>query len=936
MDEIMMHPQDVAVSVRVKQPHVISSSDNSASSSGGTDVDADSNANVHCGFKVPQNKDTFTSGAGAAKKDTNTTTDMDMFSPVKSKSSSIPAHIKAIISTPSTIDMNQSADTLDLGININANPDKSGDGDDLGMGIGMSMDMDNVSSISSDSDGDREDKGDRNDIDSSSVKGEDLKMTSLESGNVYVRKDEADEERGVANDQHHHTNISMNEKQGTHTRPRSDDSHNAGLNSELNVDIQKTRQGEKLNSGDQQHHTYSLGLPPSHKRINTHMNTDMGRDENGNVSTSATNLNPPPSPRAMQSQLRVYEQIVTSLTEENNALRVKDVTQMIKIKDLEIRINSQTNSTDTTAKASQNVDERAKVQVKVQEMQRSIDDKNDMISSILKKNTSLTEEYDECQVKIADLGQKVIQMERELHSVQLENETLQKLLRTNRDAVMNLSLSTSTCMENENSYSLDDSTHMNMNRSGLDMVANVNVSVRSDEGTNISANVSTGTSTEMMGVLKDGQHHQVSMLQEPVIQSLKNELEVTKAREQDLRNQLAAMAKDQSESNGGDGYGFGSTTIANKDTIMEKLSESQQEAIIYLNREVSDLRDKLEEERKKMASHLEASKTHREKIEVLEYENKLAVEETIKNEKLLEVTQQDLSIKLGENACYRDEIAELEGKARRVDQLNQELIEIRREREELEVFKTATEKKAAAITSLVSVGTNTMMVSSLASLPQESSHSITPKHKRTSSEYSDMNMDDATLITVEIDGDHDGIETDVFASARTLSDHRQFSVLKKALKAKYEKKQKDLEKVLEEKEAEIGRLSSCLEDQQFLSQKQVEEIQDIEMRRISHEAEMNEELENLRMSYKERSLELLALKEKMKMSHDKKSRSTGERAWKHLSDTLIDGVAASIEIFESMSFQADEVEKREVEENVQTSKEPVRPAPCLRSAKSFG
>mmetsp|Transcript_3205 Transcript_3205/g.1926 ORF Transcript_3205/g.1926 Transcript_3205/m.1926 type:complete len:100 (-) Transcript_3205:46-345(-) len=99
---------------------------------------------------------------------------------------------------------------------------------------------------------------------------------------------------------------------------------------------------------------------------------------------------------------------------------------------------------------------------------------------------------------------------------------------------------------------------------------------------------------------------------------------------------------------------------------------------------------------------------------------------------------------------------------------------------------------------------------------------------------------------------------------------------------------------------------------------------------------MNEELENLRMSYKQRSLELLALKEKMKMSHDEKSRSTGERAWRHLSDTLIDGVAASIEIFESMSFNNDEVERKQTRENVQTKGGPVRPGPSLRSAKSFG
>ena len=98
-------------------------------------------------------------------------------------------------------------------------------------------------------------------------------------------------------------------------------------------------------------------------------------------------------------------------------------------------------------------------------------------------------------------------------------------------------------------------------------------------------------------------------------------MEAIKKREQNLREHLEEMCHNANN---------------DKDSIIEKVSESEQEAAICFNGEVGDLRSRLEIERKKFGGQLDATKIAEEKIRVLNYENKLALgeTETIKTEKL--------------------------------------------------------------------------------------------------------------------------------------------------------------------------------------------------------------------------------------------------------------------------------------------------------------
>ena len=132
----------------------------------------------------------------------------------------------------------------------------------------------------------------------------------------------------------------------------------------------------------------------------------------------------------------------------------------------------------------------------------------------------------------------------------------------------------------------------------------------------------------------------------PLSDSLKKELQATRKREQELRSELC------------DGVDADGMKLGN-DSIMDKLAESQQEAILYLTGEVEELRLQLEKECRAKEQLDESSMKKEDCIRMLKHENEMIASDLIVHEKKLETFQNNLSIKSGENACLQDEVKEL-------------------------------------------------------------------------------------------------------------------------------------------------------------------------------------------------------------------------------------------------------------------------------------
>jgi len=498
------------------------------------------------------------------------------------------------------------------------------------------------------------------------------------------------------------------------------------------------------------------------------------------------------------------------------------------------------------------------------------------------KLDALEEKETENQIQIAELGQGILRSERIVGELEKENETLQKLLTTSREAVLNRSM---------DNCKLDVST----NDSQLDNSFNVNTSFRSSSD-------------------EDGN----TIVQE----SLRKQLAQSKNREAKLRQQLKELCRSDDQ----------------KDNIMESLSESQQEAIVYLSGEVDELRSQIEEERKKFRMKLDSMGHVHGKLEVLEQENKLATAEAIAKGKLLESAKQDLSMKNGENTCLRDEVTELAEKSGRAQAMEAALRNLELEHEEL---KKAYNLAQSQVQSL-SEAQAQLQARQLPSPYNTPSRRIPSSPYRTSVLDLEINSQmGETLMTIDVDQDEGNAnvenETDTSTAKRsTLDDdvyHRKFTVLKKALKQSYEKKLKDLKSELEEKETEVGKLTANLKEQHDAFQKQQTELKEMQINRIYHESETSQELENLRKSIKDRDDKVDNLRQAMHQINLNEKEDGSRRLTSGLtdiSDALIDGVGKSIEIFENMSFHKD------ASKDVCSSGENNNPRADILSSKSFG
>ena len=619
---------------------------------------------------------------------------------------------------------------------------------------------------------------------------------------------------------------------------------------------------------------------------------------------------------ALQSEIRSNHQIISSLTCENNTYRRREVSHCQTIEHYEREIADIKIKAENKSKTREKGFEFRKLE---EELRRQTH-----FSESMMKEINVLEEHDSHnQIQVAELGQEILRLERQCESLEGENETLQKLLSTSREAGLNRSL------ESCNGDGVDSSVNLNVN-------TNVNDSHSHLDGSfiNVNENASYRSSDD------DGRY-----MNTIVQESISNELERTKKSEKQLRQQLTELCQDENK----------------KDIIMESLSESQQEVIVYLNGEVQELRSQLENERKKWKSQVEEMKNAEERIQVLEQESKLAVEESIAKGKLLDTTRQDLSMRSGENACLKDEIVELEEKSTRVHDLESSFLTLDNEHKALKKNYAEFRSQVQGHTGIQHqhqqptappVINRTPRRASSSGLKQSPSCSSrlsersnkvsgSPCSSRASVCIYDNFLEDGeclNLSNIDLGGKdtvHDtGTEVEVQADYRSSENdasHRKFSVLKKALKQSYERKQREMEENLEKKQSEIERLTLNLERQRLSYQEQQDEIQEIEVRRIYHEVEADQELESLRISLKDRDIALEKLK--WKLQEVQKDDAENIHPWRKgvtgISNVLIDSVGRSIELFESMSFgQDDPGEEYEYDMSSRSDK--------LMSSKSFG
>ena len=366
-----------------------------------------------------------------------------------------------------------------------------------------------------------------------------------------------------------------------------------------------------------------------------------------------------------------------------------------------------------------------------------------------------------------------------------------------------------------------------------------------------------------------------------IAKSLEQELEASKKREQQLRDQLTEIMKLGNDESG-------------MNTIMETLTESQQEAILYLTREVDNLRQKLTDEKQKLDSQMKQSQSYLDLIQSLQNENKSFACVILEHEKLVAKVQEDLSLKSGQNACLKDEITELEEKvvdlggtvitlekdlAKKDEECNGALVKAQDSQKKIEMLKKELELKKAEIKAI------------RASTPMMDDTVVTIDINGTSGKFSedeDFSNDESCSGSDFGSGSGSGSADADVASSR-------LKVLKKALKKDYEMKMKKFKSQMRKKD-------ELIEEIQMKNNEEINalknELKLEHFNRISQEALIHQDIENLRTSVRERDHELFVAKRKIQMMIQEQKQGTN---WDGgLSDALIDGVGATVDIIESV------------------------------------
>jgi hypothetical protein len=488
--------------------------------------------------------------------------------------------------------------------------------------------------------------------------------------------------------------------------------------------------------------------------------------------------------------------------------------------------------------------------------------KNQTIGDLKWKIDTMEEEEKVYQVQVAELGQRVLQLEDEVNKGKDERETLEKLLSNSRAVASAMTNNSKEKQETrKEAYSDMDTPNHGFN----DQTEPNNQSTYSNNDTSESE-------------------------KDIAYKSLQNELEATKQREQQLREQLNGVSN-----KGENELGLNS--------IMETLTESQQEAILYLTSEIENLRVQMKQEQQKLRKLHEEYKVNLDLTASLQQEIKLLASEILEKEKYVESVQEDLSLKLGQNACLRDEVVELEEKMQQQENLVQELKEM----------LTGKEEECSHYLSKMRMMEN---VSDELAQTKQKLRSITKSGT------------DESLCIIDINGNkcleeqEEDLSQEELVSIEPEVATSRLIVLKKALKKDYEKKLKNFKLQMQKKDEEIERLTR---ENDTTSSALREELNIEHFNRVSQEALVHEDIEHLRNSVKERDHELFLAKQKIRTISKETEKGVH---WGGLSETLIDGVGATIEMFESISWSKESKQKNKSKEE--------KPSRYHLSSKSFG
>lgn len=537
------------------------------------------------------------------------------------------------------------------------------------------------------------------------------------------------------------------------------------------------------------------------------------------------------SSKDVVSELRTYRHIIAKLTDENDSLKIQTTQQRLTIESLEKQLHEVQSQQHPT-----NPNE-------LEHLKEELNMKNSMIENAILKNTNMEQDMVDLQVKIASLGETVMQLEHSNEKLEQEKQVLQKLLSTSRELAVNKSLLDRRA---------DKSFDMSLNRSLIDKSVDMDLNLTSDD-----VDISRDSSSTTQSTL--------------VIESLRKELDATKGRENELRQQLRTL---MSKKEGTDG-------------IMDKISESQQEAIEYLTSEIEELRVQLQQEEAKVAGFIEKSVSNQDTIQVLEEENHAVAAQILQREKQLETIKQDLSTKLGENACLRDEIVELEQRLQNMEQLDNGNSQLEHQRKTIRKGSSSPKRN-------LSLGRDVIK---------------TPERRlrRNDSET------ELSLMTVEMEngdqGDADLIESfKQNENQNNVSVTKKFDILKKAMKQKYEKKIRKLKETVSAREDEVKELKRTLKSKESELRRSQEDAEDMEIKRVFMEAEMNQETEGLRTVLKDRCLQVEALKKALLRLQRETGNDLSQSNLQTISDLLIDGVGAGFDYIGSFmsSFDAED------------------------------
>jgi regulator of replication initiation timing len=323
------------------------------------------------------------------------------------------------------------------------------------------------------------------------------------------------------------------------------------------------------------------------------------------------------------------------------------------------------------------------------------------------------------------------------------------------------------------------------------------------------------------------------------------------------------------------------------DGIMDKISESQQEAIEYLTSQIEELRVQLQQEEAKVAGFIEKSVSNQDTIQVLEEENHAVAAQILQREKQLETIKQDLSTKLGENACLRDEIVELEQRLQNMEQVDNGNSQLEHQRKTIRKGSSSPKRTL--------------------SLGQDAIKTPERRLRRNDSET------ELSFMTVEMEngdqGDADLIESfKQNENQNNMNATKKFDILKKAMKQKYEKKIRKLKETVSAREDEVKELKRTLKSKESELRRSQEDAEDMEIKRVFLEAEMNQETEGLRTVLKDRCLQVETLKKALLRLQRETGNDLSQSNLQTISNLLIDGVGAGVDYIGSFmsSFDAED------------------------------